>query len=85
MGFVKLSDAERLALGQWTDTACGPSVAQTPDSHKQRLGRCGFLHVFDHGCDVGGDQRERCPGQVARRQWRIELRARMEDVPGMPP
>ena len=40
-GIVRLTDTERLAIGQWTDAASGSSTAQTPlryDAQKQKQG-----------------------------------------------
>ena len=40
-GIVRLTDTERLAIGQWTDAASGSSTAQTPlryDARKQKQG-----------------------------------------------
>ena len=40
-GIVRLTDTERLAIGQWTDAASGGSTAQTPlryDARKQKQG-----------------------------------------------
>ena len=40
-GIVRLTDTERLAIGQWTDAAGGNSTAQTPlryDAQKQKQG-----------------------------------------------
>ena len=40
-GIARLTDTERLAIGQWTDAASGSSTAQTPlrhDARKQKQG-----------------------------------------------